>query len=242
MQPTCCRGVVCEAASTWAAGIWCAEIPAVSAGPGPRGGSPSPHLSKIAMRVPDHLRLFCSCCLRDCIEAPRARCLGPGSGWRPCLFGVGLDGCTHVWLSAERFSHSPPVSLPWRAGGGVMNGTDAASDFSCCAVVPWLSEGGGGGAVVSGGYRIGAPRVHTCAGSCVWCLEAAVRVSRGHKSVPVYVCVCVGGAFQDGVVCEHGSRGQGLHLSGKGCVPVLRVLQSEQSSLSHALGPRTASQ
>lgn len=103
-----------------------------------------------------------------------------------------------------------------------MNGTDAASDFSCCAVVPWLSEGGGGGAVVSGsgGYRIGAPRVHTCAGSCVWCLEAGVRVSRGHKSVPVYVCVCGGVHFRmewcvstdhedKGYICQ----GRGVFLS-----------------------------
>lgn len=191
------------------------------------------------MRVTGHLRPFRSCCLRDCIGAPRGAS-GPGSGWRPCLFGVGLDGYTHVWISAERFSHGPPVSLPWRAGGGVMNGTDAASDFSCCAVVPWLSEGGGGGAVVSGsgGYRIGVPRVHTCAGSCVWCLEAVCV-----RHVDTRVCLCTwGGAFQDEVVCEYRSRGQGLHLSGEGCVPVLRMLQSEQSSLSHALGPRTVSQ
>lgn len=59
-----------------------------------------------------------------------------------------------------------------------------------------------------------------------------VRASRGHKSVPVYV----GGEFQDGAVCEHGSRGHGLYLSGKGCVLVSRVLQSEQSSLSPAPG------
>lgn len=147
-------------------------------------------------------------------RSPARGALGPGSGWRPCLFGVGLDVCTHVWISAERFSHGPPVSLPWRAGGGVMNGTDAASDFSCCAVVPWLSEGGGGGAVVSGsgGYRTGAPRVHTCAGSCVWCLEAGVHASRGHKSVPVYV----GDSFQDGVVCEDKGyicQGRGVCLS-----------------------------
>lgn len=64
------------------------------------------------------------------------------------------------------------------------------------------------------------------------------------RHVDTRVCLCTwGGAFQDEVVvCEHGSRGQGLHLSRKGCVPVLRMLQSEQSSLSHALGPRTVSQ
>lgn len=107
-----------------------------------------------------------------------------------------------------------------------MNGTDAASDFSCCVVVPWLRVAEAGAAASdSGGQRIGAPKVHTCTGNCVWCLEAVVRASRGHKSVPVEV----GGAFQDGVVYEHRSRGHGLHMSGKGCVLVLRVLQNEQS-------------
>lgn len=217
MRPACFRGVVCEAASTWAAGTWRAAIPAVSAEPGPWGGSPSLHLSKPTMRVTGHLRPFRSCCLRDCIGAPRGAS-GPGSGWRPCLFGVGLDGYTHVWISAERFSHGPPVSLPWRAGGGVMNGTDAASDFSCCAVVPWLSEGGGGGAVVSGsgGYRIGVPRVHTCAGSCVWCLEA---VCVCHVDTKVCLCTwgvhfrmkwCVSTGHEDkGYICQ----GRGVCLS-----------------------------
>lgn len=68
--------------------------------------------------------------------------------------------------------------------------------------------------------------MHTCAGSCVWCLEAGVRASRGHE------CACVRGGmrFRMEWCVSNGSRGQGLPLSGKGCVPVLRVLQSEQSS------------
>lgn len=49
-----------------------------------------------------------------------------------------------------------------------MNGTDAASDFSCCVVVPWLRVAEAGAAASdSGGHRIGAPKVHTCTGSCV---------------------------------------------------------------------------
>lgn len=101
-----------------------------------------------------------------------------------------------------------------------MNGTDAASDFSCCVVVLWLRvEEAGAAASDSGGHRIGAPKVHTCTGSCVWCLEAVVRASRGHKSVPVEVGGCM----------STGQEDMGLHMSGKGCVLVLRVLQNEQS-------------
>lgn len=83
-----------------------------------------------------------------------------------------------------------------------MNGTDAASDFSCCVVVPWLRVAEAGAAASdSGGHRIGAPRVHTCAGSCVWCLEAGCVCH-----VDTRVCLCTwGAAFQDGMVCEHGS-------------------------------------
>lgn len=108
-----------------------------------------------------------------------------------------------------------------------MNGTDATSDFSCCVVVPWLRVAEAGAAASdSGGHRIGAPKVHTCTGSCVWCLEAVVRASRGHKSVPVEV----GGVhFRMEWCMSTGHEDMGLHMSGKGCVLALRVLQNEQS-------------
>lgn len=75
-----------------------------------------------------------------------------------------------------------------------MNGTDAASDFSCCVVVPWLSEGGGGGAVVSGLVGTGLVlRGCTRARGAVCGVWRRVCVRHVDTSVPVYVGGCVSG-------------------------------------------------
>lgn len=50
------------------------------------------------------LRLFPSSSLQDCVHTRRTTHARPSS-WQ-CLCGVGLDGCTHVWLCAERSSHT----------------------------------------------------------------------------------------------------------------------------------------
>lgn len=73
-----------------------------------------------------------------------------------------------------------------------MNGTDEVRGFSC-AVLSWLGRGWRGAAeavAAASGVtqtQLVAQRAHTCAGTCVWCFEAGVRVSRGHRSVPVCV-------------------------------------------------------
>lgn len=97
-----------------------------------------------------------------------------------------------------------------------MNETDAARDFSCCAVVPWLRVAEAVlrflGLVGTGLVLQGCTRAQGAVCG-VW-----RRVFMRHVDTRVCLSTCVwGGEFQDGVVCEKGSRGHGLHMSGKGC-------------------------
>lgn len=114
--------------------------------------------------------------------------------------------------SAPPTRPSPESSC--RSWGWRMNGTDATLSWlrlRCAVLLAGAgAEGGGGGGGCGGcgltGAELVARRVHTCSRTCVWCLEAGVRVSRGHRSVPL----CVRGVhLLDGVVCEGGSRGHG---------------------------------
>lgn len=103
----------------------CAGIlPRMSAGPALPAASRNQLLSALAagtasIRAPGHLRPFPSSSLRDCVHTGRTTHPRPSS-WQ-CLCGVGPDGCTHVWICAERSSHTalPRVflqELAWGAG------------------------------------------------------------------------------------------------------------------------------
>lgn len=74
------------------------------------------------------------------------------------------------------------------------------------------------GAASSGGTELVARRAHTCAGTCVWCLEAGVRVSRGHECASV--CVWRGVHYRDKWCVRAGYRDVGIPLSrrGRACV------------------------
>lgn len=94
-------------------------------------------------------------------------------------------------FSAERSSHGPPERLPAGAGGGVGDEWGGGgARFWLRWVLPWLGREGaaeaGAAASRPGRLRAGGwGEVSTCAGTCVCCLEAGVRVSRGRGSVPV---------------------------------------------------------
>lgn len=83
-----------------------------------------------------------------------------------------------------------------------------------------MEQGGAGGRCGfwgPDGHRPVARRAYTCAGTCVWCLEAGVRVSRGHECASV----CVGGAgvhYRDKWCVRAGYREVGIPLSQRGCV------------------------
>lgn len=181
-----------------------ASVCAGTRDPGPGTASP---------RALRRLRPLPSSDLRDRVHTQRTT-PSPALGGRPCLCRVGPDRGTHVWICAERSAHTALPESSCRSWGWRMNGTDAALSWlrlRCAVLLAGAgAEGGGGGGGCGGcgltGAELVARRVHTCSGTCVWCLEAGVRVSRGHRSVPV----CVRGVhLLDGVVCEGGSRGHG---------------------------------
>lgn len=151
-----------------------------------RGGSPSLYLSKPAMRVPGHLRLFRSCCLRNCIGA-HARCLGA----RLLVEAVSIrsgPGRVHPRVDLRGAPPCPSRESSVESWGGRGDEWDGCGERLQLLRSRPLAEGGGGGAAVSesGGHRIGAPRVHTCAGSRVWCLEAVYV-----RHVDTRVCPCM---------------------------------------------------
>lgn len=98
--------MVCEAESTGAAKTYAVRGPyplcqRCRIYPVPPGNLLLPALP---MREPRHLRLFPSSSLQGCVHTRRTTHARPSS-WQ-CLCGVGLDACTHVWICAERSSHT----------------------------------------------------------------------------------------------------------------------------------------
>lgn len=190
--PRLCGGreLVCEAVSLRAAVSRRGPSPSIC-----RPGSARCLLEPaLAVPAPCHLRPFLSPGLRGSDRALRiirpAPALGGGrvyGEWAQRVHPrVALCGALLPRASRESGLQS---------GGGVVNGTDAACCCSC-AVFPRLGRGGGDAGGLCGFRDLAcsglvARRMHTCAESCVWCWEAGVCVSRGHRSVPVCVYACV---------------------------------------------------
>lgn len=85
-------------------------LPLRSAGPSLWGASRSLHLSAPAPRTASpralrRLRPLPSSDLRDRVHTQRTT-PSPALGGRPCLWGVGPDPGTHVWICAERSAHT----------------------------------------------------------------------------------------------------------------------------------------
>lgn len=152
-----------------------------------------------ATRAPRHLRPLPSSGLRDCVHTRRTTHRRPSSWWvggrdYAGWAGTGAPTCGSAG-SAPPTRPSPDSSFKsWGFGGRGLNGTLGECGLSC-AILAGLGRGGRGcsravpvgDAAGQSGTEPVARRAYTCAGTCVWCLEVGVRVSRGHECA--YVCV-----------------------------------------------------